>query len=224
MADLRSEPRDMSWWVEHGLDDLISRVEIAARVEQTLDWYREHQPDNEQAENVLLDVLDVLCGFIGPHMQLKQSWPKPDDTPKRVNRDESLSAESERYAQLLEQVARDAELLLVAEDAAYPDAINACTGSLSDSLAQAKAHRCWPAANDLTPVEATPIDTGEAEVWALVDDHGELLGEYDTAEEAVRALRDLVAVDETSKDTVAVLAFDPSGKRVGKPITWKDLP
>ena len=46
-----------------------------------------------------------------------------------------------------------------------------------------------------------------------------LVGEFDTREEAERALDEAVAVDLSAADELAVIEFDENGQRVGEPIT-----
>lgn len=198
--------KDMDWWVERGLDDLISRLEIAARIERMLDWYREHPSPEQTAEDALLDILDILCGYVSPHMKLERSWPKPMEGT-------APSAEPD-YQALLEQVARDAELLLAAEDTAYPDAINASIDALTSSLGEAKAHQLW---------SHVASSSAEADLYVLVDAHGSRLGEYRSRAAAVSALLELVEADPQTKDDCAIIPLDANGKRRGNALIWKDL-
>lgn len=47
----------------------------------------------------------------------------------------------------------------------------------------------------------------------------DLVGEFDTREQAERALDEAVAVDPSAADELAVIEFDENGERVGEPIT-----
>ncbi len=47
----------------------------------------------------------------------------------------------------------------------------------------------------------------------------ELVGEFDTREEAERALDEAVAADPSPAGELAVIEFDENGERVGEPIT-----
>jgi hypothetical protein len=47
----------------------------------------------------------------------------------------------------------------------------------------------------------------------------DLLGEFDTREEAEPALDEAVAADPSAADELAVIEFDENGERVGEPIT-----
>jgi hypothetical protein len=47
----------------------------------------------------------------------------------------------------------------------------------------------------------------------------DLIGEFDTREEAERALDELVAAEPSAADEFALFEFDENGKRVGEPIT-----
>jgi hypothetical protein len=47
----------------------------------------------------------------------------------------------------------------------------------------------------------------------------DLVGEFDTHEEAERALDEAVAADPSAAGELAVIEFDENGERVGEPIT-----
>jgi hypothetical protein len=47
----------------------------------------------------------------------------------------------------------------------------------------------------------------------------DLIGEFDTREEAERTLDEAVAADPAAADELAVIEFDETGERVGEPIT-----
>ncbi len=47
----------------------------------------------------------------------------------------------------------------------------------------------------------------------------DLVGEFDTREEAERVLDESVAADPAAADELAIIKFDENGKRVGDPIT-----
>jgi hypothetical protein len=47
----------------------------------------------------------------------------------------------------------------------------------------------------------------------------DLLGEFDSREDAERALDELVAAEPSAADDFAVFEFDENGKPVGEPIT-----
>ncbi len=47
----------------------------------------------------------------------------------------------------------------------------------------------------------------------------DLVGEFDTREEAERALDEAVVADPSAADELAVIEFDGNGERVGEPIT-----
>ena len=47
----------------------------------------------------------------------------------------------------------------------------------------------------------------------------DVVGEFDTREEAERALDQAVAADPSAADELAVIEFDENGERVGEPIT-----
>lgn len=47
----------------------------------------------------------------------------------------------------------------------------------------------------------------------------DLIGEFDTREEAERALDELVAAEPSAVDEFALFEFDENGERVGEPIT-----
>ena len=47
----------------------------------------------------------------------------------------------------------------------------------------------------------------------------DVIGEFETREEAERALDDLIAAEPSAGDEFAVFEFDENGKRVGDPIT-----
>jgi hypothetical protein len=47
----------------------------------------------------------------------------------------------------------------------------------------------------------------------------DLVAEFDTREEAERALDDAVSADSAAADELAVIEFDENGERVGEPIT-----
>ncbi|MGH3114598.1 MAG: hypothetical protein ACRDOP_14145 [Gaiellaceae bacterium] len=47
----------------------------------------------------------------------------------------------------------------------------------------------------------------------------DLVGEFDTREEAERALDEAVAADPSAADELAVIEFGENGDRVGEPIT-----
>jgi hypothetical protein len=55
-------------------------------------------------------------------------------------------------------------------------------------------------------------------VFALLSG-ADLVGEFDTREEAERALDEAIAADPSAADELAVIEFDENGKRVGEPIT-----
>lgn len=48
---------------------------------------------------------------------------------------------------------------------------------------------------------------------------GDLVAEFDTREEAERALDDAVGSDSAAANELAVIEFDENGERVGEPIT-----
>lgn len=47
----------------------------------------------------------------------------------------------------------------------------------------------------------------------------DLVGEFETRDEAERALDDAVAADPSAAGELAVIEFDENGERVGEPIT-----
>jgi hypothetical protein len=47
----------------------------------------------------------------------------------------------------------------------------------------------------------------------------DLVGEFDSREEAERALDEAIAADPSAADELAVIEFDENGVRVGEPIT-----
>lgn len=47
----------------------------------------------------------------------------------------------------------------------------------------------------------------------------DLVGEFDSREEAERTLDEAVAADPSAADELAVIEFDETGERVGEPIT-----
>jgi hypothetical protein len=47
----------------------------------------------------------------------------------------------------------------------------------------------------------------------------DLVGEFDTQEEAERALDEAIAANPSAADDLAVIEFDENGERVGDPIT-----
>ncbi len=47
----------------------------------------------------------------------------------------------------------------------------------------------------------------------------DLVGEFDSREEAERALDEAIAADPSAGDDLAVIEFDDNGERVGEPIT-----
>jgi hypothetical protein len=47
----------------------------------------------------------------------------------------------------------------------------------------------------------------------------DLIGEFNTREQAERALDEAVAADASAAEELAVFAFDETGERVGEPIT-----
>ncbi|MDQ3857906.1 MAG: hypothetical protein M3327_05585 [Actinomycetota bacterium] len=47
----------------------------------------------------------------------------------------------------------------------------------------------------------------------------DLVGEFETREEAERALDEAVVADPSAADELAVIEFDGNGERVGEPIT-----
>jgi hypothetical protein len=47
----------------------------------------------------------------------------------------------------------------------------------------------------------------------------DLVGEFETRDEAERALDELIAAEPSTADEFAVFEFDENGERVGEPIT-----
>jgi hypothetical protein len=47
----------------------------------------------------------------------------------------------------------------------------------------------------------------------------DVVGEFDTRDEAERVLDEAVAADPSAADELAVIEFDENGERVGEPIT-----
>lgn len=56
-------------------------------------------------------------------------------------------------------------------------------------------------------------------MFVLVDHHGSPLGEFDSREDAVSALEELVKADPSAADECGIVELDAQGRRVGEPIT-----